>query len=63
MTTEKNSKGLNIALWVVQVLTAALMALASYIKLATPIAELSTLCSNEMDRGGAFLCCKIVGRY
>jgi len=41
MTTEKNRKGLNIALWVVQVLTAALMALASYIKLATPIAELS----------------------
>jgi hypothetical protein len=41
MTTEKSSKGLNIALWVVQVLTAALMALASYIKIATPIEELS----------------------
>ena len=41
MTTEKSSNGLNITLWVVQVLTAALMALASYIKLATPIEELS----------------------
>jgi DoxX-like family len=41
MTGNKNSKALNITLWIVQGLTAALMLMSAFMKIATPISELS----------------------
>ena len=41
MTGNKNSKTLNITLWIVQGLTAALMLMSAFMKIALPIPELS----------------------
>jgi putative oxidoreductase len=41
MKGKKNGKALNIALWIVQGLTAALMLMSAFMKIATPIPELS----------------------
>jgi putative oxidoreductase len=41
MTGNKNSKTLNITLWIVQGLTAALMLMSAFMKIASPIPELS----------------------
>jgi putative oxidoreductase len=42
MTANKNNKALNITLWIVQGLTATLMLMSAYMKIATPILELSS---------------------
>jgi putative oxidoreductase len=41
MKGKKNGKALNITLWIVQGLTAALMLMSAFMKIATPIPELS----------------------
>jgi hypothetical protein len=41
VTITKNNKALNIALWIVQGLTATLMLISAFMKIATPISELS----------------------
>jgi putative oxidoreductase len=43
MTTDTNNKALNIALWIVQILVAALMLMNAYMKLAMPIPKLSAI--------------------
>jgi putative oxidoreductase len=42
MTANKSNKALNITLWIVQGLTATLMLMSAYMKIATPILELSS---------------------
>jgi hypothetical protein len=39
--TQSTSRGLNVALWIVQVLVAALFAMAGFMKTTTPIVDLS----------------------
>jgi putative oxidoreductase len=41
MTTNKNSKSLNITIWIVQGITATLMVISAFMKIATPISKLS----------------------
>lgn len=43
MSTSSNSKGWNIALWVLQVVLAAMFGMAGFTKVATPLTELATM--------------------
>jgi hypothetical protein len=43
MTEQKNSKGLHFGLWVVQGLLAAALGMAGFIKITTPIIQLSEM--------------------
>lgn len=42
MSTTTRNKGLNIALWIVQVMLAGMFAMAGIMKISTPIEELAT---------------------
>lgn len=43
MSTSSNSKGWNIALWILQVILAAMFLMAGFTKVSTPIEELTTM--------------------
>jgi len=43
MANEQNSKGWNIGLWIAQILMAAAFGMAGFMKLTTPIADLSQM--------------------
>lgn len=43
MSTSSNSKGWNIALWVLQIILAAMFAMAGFTKATTPFNELATM--------------------
>ena len=43
MTEQKNSKGLHFGLWVVQGLLAAALGMAGFIKITTPMDQLSEM--------------------
>jgi putative oxidoreductase len=43
MSTSTNSKGWNIALWILQVILAAMFLMAGFTKVSTPLADLTTM--------------------
>lgn len=43
MSTSSNSKGWNIALWILQVILAAMFLMAGFTKVSTPLADLTTM--------------------
>lgn len=52
LSSQKTSKGLNIALWVVQILLAAMFIMVGFMKVVTPIEKLGAQMSWVKDMPG-----------